>query len=173
MKYILFLIVLLAVFFCPSKIMGQTASMSSKELIKIESIIKTSSLKLQEAEKKVFRAEQKLAHLKTSGNLSFDEFSVKEGILNQAKEKLKEMKLLVNHNHVLVKQTKSNPSFGKSVPSSTQKAAGKSQKKSFGDKQREKLAKIRAQQKESLVNRVKEQRTNLNKGKSSKGSKED
>lgn len=133
----------------------------NKDLIEVETIVKKSQQKYDAAKKKIYRAEEKLIHLKKIGVLSYNELNQKELLLQKAKNKLEQMRLLLEHNTTLISQTKTNPSFGKSIRSNNSIANAKSQKKSIQDIQQEKIQKLREQQKQALVSKVKENRNKI------------
>jgi len=142
---------------------GQNQTNNSKGLIEVETIVKKSQQKYDAAKKKIYRAEEKLIHLKKIGVLSYNELTQKELLLQKAKNKLEQMRRLLEHNNTLISQTKTNPSFGKSVRSNNPitNAESKSQKKSIQDIQQEKIQKLRDQQKQALVSKVKENRNKI------------
>jgi len=137
---------------------GQHFATSNKDIIEVEAIVKKSQQKYEDAKKKVYRAEEKLIHLKKIGVLSFNELTLKEQLLKKAKDKLEQMRLLLEHNNTLISQTKSNPSFGKSVRSTAANSNAKSQRKSIQDIQQEKIERLRQQRKQTLINKVEENR---------------
>lgn len=134
---------------------------SNKDIIEVETIVKKSQQKYDAAKKKVYRAEEKLIHLKKIGVLSYSELTEKEKLLKKANNKLEQMRLLLEHNTTLLKQTKSNPSFKKSIRSATANSNPKSQQKTIQDIHIEQIEKIREQQKQALVNKVKENRDKI------------
>jgi len=124
---------------------GQShTSSNSKDIIEVETILKKSQQKYDAAKKKVYRAEEKLIHLKKIGVLSYSELT-----------------LLLEHNTTLISQTKSNPSFRKSIRSTASNSNAKSQRKTIQDIHQEKIEQIRQQQKQALVNKVKENRNKI------------
>jgi len=137
---------------------GQTSATLNKDIIEVEAIVKKSQHKYDGAKKKVYRAEEKLIHLKKIGVLSHNELIQKEKLLKKAKDKLEQMRLLLEHNNTLISQTKSNPSFGKSIRATAANSNAKSQRKTLQDIQQEKIEKLRQQQKQALVSKVKENR---------------
>jgi len=148
--------------FLSYKVSGQTSATSSNNIIEVEAIVKKSQQKYDDAKKKVYRAEEKLIHLKKIGLLSFNEVSQKENLLKKAKDKLEQMRLLLEHNNTLISQSKSNPSFGKSIRATASNSNAKSQRKTIQDIQQEKIEKLRKQQKQALVSKVKENRNKVN-----------
>jgi len=137
---------------------------AEKDMIEVEDILKKSRANYEATQKKIFRAEQKLSHLKKIGVLSYNDLTKKEQLLKKAKHKLKEMRLLIEHNSTLVKQTKSNPSFGKSIRSTNiaQSNTANSQKKTIQDIHNEKIQKLRDQQKQALISNVNKKRQQNN-----------
>lgn len=141
---------------------GQShTSSNSKDIIEVETILKKSQQKYDAAKKKVYRAEEKLIHLKKIGVLSYSELTKKEKLLKKANDKLEQMRLLLEHNTTLISQTKSNPSFRKSIRSTASNSNAKSQRKTIQDIHQEKIEQIRQQQKQALVNKVKENRNKI------------
>lgn len=134
---------------------------SNKDIIEVETIVKKSQQKYDEAKKKVYRAEEKLNHLRKIGVLSYSEVMEKEQLLKKANNKLEQMRLLLKHNTTLISQTKSNPSFRKSIRSRTANSNPKNQQKTMQDIHQEQIEKIRKQQKQTLVNKVKENRNKM------------
>lgn len=134
---------------------------TNKDFAVAKQSIINSEKRYNEAQKKVFRAKEKLKHYKASKKLTFTQLKEKENTLQKAEQKLKKMAQLIEHNKVLLTQLKTNPALGKSIKSNT-KPKNKNQPKTIEDQILEQRRKQQNKNKDHLKKVIENKQKNSN-----------